>query len=108
VVKRTQGGSDFDRDWLIALYRECHAQMDAAFYQGRLILTPLGDSRYHCEVVHGGSKWSVRQGGREAVASPPSTPPEMMNDETPVATCPKAIVRSASSSLDGRLATGGM
>jgi hypothetical protein len=56
VVKRTQGGSDFDRDWLIALYRECHAQMDAAFYQGRLILTILGDSRYHCEVVHGGEQ----------------------------------------------------
>ncbi len=70
VTKRTQGGSDFDLDRLIALCRDCHAQTDAPFRQGRLVITPLGDGRFHCEVRHGGSKWSVHQGDRDAAAAP--------------------------------------
>jgi HNH endonuclease len=69
--KRAQGGSDFDRDALIALCRDCHARTDAPFRQGRLVITTLGDGRFGCEVRHGNSKWSVQQGGRDAVAAPP-------------------------------------
>jgi 5-methylcytosine-specific restriction endonuclease McrA len=43
IRKRAQGGSDFDRDRLIALCRKCHARTDASFRQGRLVITPLGD-----------------------------------------------------------------
>jgi 5-methylcytosine-specific restriction endonuclease McrA len=50
VVKRTQGGSDFDRDRLIALCRDCHAQMDAPFCRGRLVITALGAGGFHCMV----------------------------------------------------------
>jgi len=73
IQKRAQGGSDFDRDWLIALCRECNARTDAPFNQGRLVITPLGDGRFHWEVVQGGSKWSVQQGGRAPAAAPPGT-----------------------------------
>ena len=62
VRKRAQGGSDFDLDRLIALCRDCHAQTDASFLQGRLVITPLGDGRFCCEVRRGSSKWSVRHG----------------------------------------------
>jgi 5-methylcytosine-specific restriction endonuclease McrA len=74
VTKRAQGGSDFDLDRLIALCRDCHAQTDASFRQGRLVITPLGDGRFHCEVRHGDSKWSVAQGGQDAAATPPIRP----------------------------------
>ena len=75
VTKRAQGGSDFDLDRLIALCRDCHAQTDAPFRQGRLVITPLGEGRFHCEVVQGGSKWSVQQGDRDAAAAPPGPVP---------------------------------
>jgi HNH endonuclease len=47
VVKRSQGGSDFDLDRLVALCPACHGQTDAPLATGRLIVTPLGmvDSR---------------------------------------------------------------
>jgi hypothetical protein len=63
IQKRAQGGSDFDRDRLIALCRPCHAQTDAPFRQGRLVITALGDGRFCSAVVHGESKWSVQQDG---------------------------------------------
>ncbi len=69
VTKRAQGGSDFDLDRLIALCRDCHAQTDAPFRQGRLVITPLGEGRFHCEVMRRVSKWSVPQGGRDGVAA---------------------------------------
>jgi HNH endonuclease len=75
VRKRAQGGSDFDRDRLIALCRDCHTRTDAPFRQGRLVITALGEGRFHCAVVQGRSKWSVRQAGRDAAAAPPGPVP---------------------------------
>ena len=59
VRKRAQGGSDFDLDRLIALCRDCHAQTDAPFRHGRLVIAPLGAGQFQCDVVHG-SKWTAR------------------------------------------------
>ncbi len=70
VTKRAQGGSDFDLDRLIALCRDCHAQTDAPFRQGRLVITPLGEGRFHFEVRRGDSKWSVLEGPRDAATVP--------------------------------------
>ena len=70
IQKRTQGGSDFDRDRLIALCRDCHARTDAPFRQGRLVITPLGEGRFGCEVRRGDNKWSVQWGDRAAVGVP--------------------------------------
>ena len=53
VVKRAQGGSDFDLDRLVALCPPCHAQTDAAYARGRLVITPLGDGRFIFEVTLG-------------------------------------------------------
>jgi hypothetical protein len=71
IQKRAQGGSDFDRDRLIALCRPCHVQTDAAFAEGRLVITPLGNGRFCCEVVQGRSKWSIRQTLERTPASLP-------------------------------------
>jgi len=38
----------------------CHAQTDAPYARGRLIITPLGDGRFTCEVTRGADKWAVR------------------------------------------------
>jgi hypothetical protein len=51
VVKRSQGGSDFDLDLLVALCRWCHDQTDAPYERGRLIVTALGAGQFTCEVV---------------------------------------------------------
>jgi hypothetical protein len=56
VVKRAQGGSDFDLDRLIALCPPCHARTDAPYARGRLVITPLGD-RFTAEVTRGADKW---------------------------------------------------
>jgi 5-methylcytosine-specific restriction endonuclease McrA len=60
IRKRAQGGSDFDRDRLVALCRLCHAQTDAPYAQGRLVITPLGQGRVTVEVIHGADKWVTR------------------------------------------------
>jgi 5-methylcytosine-specific restriction endonuclease McrA len=60
VVKRAQGGSDFDLDRLVALCPPCHAQTDAPYARGRLIITPLGDGRFTVEVARGADKWAIR------------------------------------------------
>src|SRR5207244_5956209 len=51
VVKRSQGGSDFDLDLLVALCRWCHDQTDAPYERGRLIVTALGAGEFTFEVV---------------------------------------------------------
>ena len=60
VVKRAQGGSDFDLDRLVALCPACHAQTDAPFGRGRLVITPLGQGHFTFTVVRGTDKWATR------------------------------------------------
>jgi hypothetical protein len=60
VVKRAQGGSDFDLDRLVALCPPCHAQTDAPYARGRLIITPRGAGRFGVAVVRGVDKWTLR------------------------------------------------
>ena len=60
VVKRAQGGSDFDLDRLVALCPPCHAQTDAPYARGRLVITALGQGRFTFEVIHGADKWVTR------------------------------------------------
>jgi 5-methylcytosine-specific restriction endonuclease McrA len=60
VVKRAQGGSDFDLDRLVALCPPCHAQTDAPYARGRLVITPLGGGRFTVEVTRGADKWAIR------------------------------------------------
>ena len=60
VTKRAQGGSDFDLDRLIALCRDCHAQTDAPYARGRLVITALGQGRFTFEIIHGPDKWVTR------------------------------------------------
>src|SRR5580765_6724513 len=60
IVKRAQGGSDFDLDRLVALCPPCHAQTDAPYARGRLVIIPLGEGRFTCEVTRGADKLAVR------------------------------------------------
>jgi len=60
VVKRAQGGSDFDLDRLVALCPPCHAQTDAPYARGRLVITPAGDGRFTFAVIRGTDKWAIR------------------------------------------------
>ncbi len=59
VRKRSQGGSDFDLDWLVALCQACHARTDAPYATGRLVVIPLGVGQFKCEVIHRRSKWDT-------------------------------------------------
>ena len=60
VVKRTRGGSDFDLDRLVVLCPACHAQTDAPYLRGRLVITPLGQGQFTFTVVRGTDKWAIR------------------------------------------------
>src|SRR5262245_47350342 len=51
VMKRSQGGSDFDLEHLVALCRWCHDQTDAPYERGRLVVTALGAGQFTFEVV---------------------------------------------------------
>jgi 5-methylcytosine-specific restriction endonuclease McrA len=51
LVKRSQGGSDFDLEHLVALCRWCHDQTDAPYERGRLVVTALGAGQFTFEVV---------------------------------------------------------
>src|SRR5882672_12558928 len=64
VVKRAQGGSDFDLDRLVALCPPCHAQTDAPYARGRLVITRLGNGRFTVEVTRGADKWAIRASRR--------------------------------------------
>jgi len=61
VIKRAQGGSDFDLDRLVALCPPCHVQTDAPYARGRLVITPLGEGRFTVEVTRGAGKWAIRE-----------------------------------------------
>ena len=60
VVRRAPGHSDFDLDRLVALCPPCHAQTDAPYVRGRLVITPLGDGRFTAAVTRGADKWAIR------------------------------------------------
>ncbi len=60
VVKRAQGGSDFDLDRLVAFCPPCHARSDAPYTRGRLVITPLGSGRFIFEIIRGSDKWTMR------------------------------------------------
>ena len=59
AIKRSQGGSDLDRDYLVALCRWHHDQTDAPFAQGRLVITPLGGGKFHHAVIRKENKWAT-------------------------------------------------
>jgi hypothetical protein len=56
VIKRAQGGSDFDLNALVALCRSCHEQTDASYDRGKLVVTPLGLGQFTFEVVQRASQ----------------------------------------------------
>jgi 5-methylcytosine-specific restriction endonuclease McrA len=60
IRKRAQGGSDFDRDHLVALCPPCHARTDAPYARGWLLITALGQGRFTFEVMQGTDKWVAR------------------------------------------------
>src|SRR5262249_37848613 len=70
VQKRSQGGSDFDLDRLVTVCRPCHAQTDAPYAKGRLVVTPLGAGRFGFTVVRG----RPRSDGAAAGPEPPTSP----------------------------------
>ena len=51
VIKRSQGGSDFDLNYLVALCRWCHDHTDAPFERGPLVVTALGDGQFRFETI---------------------------------------------------------
>jgi len=65
VVKRSQGGSDFDVDQLVALCRWCHDQTDAPYERGRLVVIALGDGRFRFDVIRRMERGSVPVEGEE-------------------------------------------
>jgi 5-methylcytosine-specific restriction endonuclease McrA len=66
VIKRSQGGSDFDLDRLVALCRRCHEWTDAPYHRGRLVITPIRDGVFGFMRVWRLSKWAaVHEGGGE-------------------------------------------
>jgi len=80
VLKRAQGGSDFDLDQLVALCRRCHEQTDAPYARGRLVVTPLGAGRFAFALVRGVGKgagevigaeyWRMKRWEKAAFISP--------------------------------------
>ena len=60
VIKRSQGGSDFALDDLVALCPGCHARTDAPYPVGRLVITPLGHGRFTVDVIRAADKWTIR------------------------------------------------
>ncbi len=74
VLKRAQGGSDFDLDGLVALCRVCHEQTDASYSRGRLLVRPLGGGRFAFELVRGDPRqWLEGLDRWESLYPPAST-----------------------------------
>src|SRR5262245_16997204 len=59
VLKRSQGGSDFDLDQLVALCRPCHERTDWAYNRGRLVISSTARGTFRCEVVWRRDKWDA-------------------------------------------------
>lgn len=59
VVKRSQGGPH-DPDNAVAVCPRHHAQTDAPYSQGRLVVRSLGGGRFLAEVVTAPDKWAAR------------------------------------------------
>jgi len=57
ILKRAQGGSDFDLDLLVALCRRCHERTDWSYSQGRLAVRTLAAGRFAFAIVRGPDKW---------------------------------------------------
>jgi len=38
----------------------CHAQTDAPYARGRLVITALSQGRFTFKVIHGADKWVIR------------------------------------------------
>ncbi len=64
VLKRAQGGSDFDLDGLVALCRPCHTQTDAPYAAGRLVIRPGSGGRPVLTVIQAASKWTIDRHSR--------------------------------------------
>ncbi len=73
VLKRAQGGSDFDLDGLVALCRVCHERTDAAYHRGRLVVTPLGSGRFAFELVRGDPRQRLERLDRWESLYPPAS-----------------------------------
>jgi hypothetical protein len=56
ILKRAQGGSDFDLDRLVAPCPPYHAQTDAPYLRGRLVVMPSGGGRFIFELWEGTGK----------------------------------------------------
>ena len=57
VVKRSQGGSDFDLDGLVALCRWCHDQTDAPYERGAARGDPVGRRSVYVRGRRAGGTW---------------------------------------------------
>ena len=69
VIKRAQGGSDFDEDFLVALCRPCHNRTDTPYQRGRLVITAMGYGIFRFEYIWRATKWEVRGEVRELCPS---------------------------------------
>jgi hypothetical protein len=49
-----------DLDRLVALCPPRHAQTDAPYARGRLVVTPFGGGRFTSEVIRGVDEWAIR------------------------------------------------
>lgn len=72
VLKRSQGGSDFDLDQLVALCRRCHEQTNAPYARGRLVVAALGAARFWFTLVKGAGKGATEVVDRWESLWPPS------------------------------------
>jgi hypothetical protein len=58
VVKRSAGGADTDDGVVILCRFACHRQSDAAYRNGKLLVSPLGGGRFCFKLVQAPNKWS--------------------------------------------------
>jgi len=60
MTEAKASSSDFHLDRLVALCPPCHAQTDAPYARGCLVITALGQGRFSFEVMQGADKWANR------------------------------------------------